>query len=168
MSWDLYLVPQEHAGDAPEWLESLVVGEVPGDLAAAREHAHLVMARRPDLERFGPDESGAIMLSTPEPSGLPFQVLLDGHHAGINIAYWNLGDRTQALADLVEDVVAALTDQTGWVAFDPQEDRALDLPELRATFIGGHAAGVEYVDEIIAEEASERRPSLFRRLLGRR
>lgn len=165
MSWDLYVVPPEHAEDPGEWLES--VAEEPGDAAAARDHARLVRERRPELQELEPDESGTIELSAPEQSGLPFQVLLDGRHAGINVAYWDLGDRTEALADLVEDVVTALTAHTGWIAFDPQEDRPLDLHELRAAFSGGHAAGVGYVAEILAEEP-EPRPSRFRRLWGRR
>jgi len=164
VSWDLYVVPPEHAEDPGEWLESLV--EKAGDVAVARDHARVVKERRPELEEFGPDESGNIELSAPEQSGLPFQVLLDGRHAGINVAYWDMGDRTEALADLLEDVVTALTAHTGWIAFDPQEDRALDVHELRAAFSGGHAAGVGYVDEIVAEE-SEPRPSRFRRLWGR-
>jgi hypothetical protein len=164
VSWDLYVVPQEHAEDPGEWLESLV--DEPGDAERARDHARLVKARRPELEEFAPDDSGMIELSAPEESGLPFQVLLDGRHAGINVAYWDMGNRADELAALVEDVVTALTAQTGWIPFDPQEDRALDVHELRTTFSGGHARGVGYVREIVAEEASESRPSLFRRLWG--
>jgi hypothetical protein len=166
MSWDLYVVPPEHAEDPSEWLESLVEEE--GDVAAAREHARLVKARRAELQEFGPDESGSIELSAPEQSGLPFQVFLDGRHAAINVAYWDVGDRIEALADLVEDVVMALTVQTGWIAFDPQEDRALDGHELRAAFTGGHAAGVGFVSEIVADEESRSRPSWFGRFRGGR
>jgi hypothetical protein len=165
VSWDLYVVPPEHAEDPGEWLESVV--EVPGDAAAARDHARLVKERRPELQEFGPDESGTIELSAPEQSGLPFQVFLDGRHAGINVAYWDMGDRTEALADLVEDVVTVLTAHTGWIAFDPQEDRPLDMEQLRSAFSRGHAEGVGYVAEIVAEEEAESRPSRLRRLWSR-
>jgi hypothetical protein len=165
MSWDLYVVPPEHAEDPSDWLESLV--EEAADVAAAREHVRIVKERRPELEEFGPEESGAIELSAPEQSRLPFQVLLDGRHAAINVAYWDMGDQTEALASLVEDVVTALSAHTGWIAFDPQEDRPLELDELRGTFSSGHATGVGHVAEIIAEEEAEPRPSRFRRLWGR-
>jgi hypothetical protein len=163
VSWDLYVVPPEHADDAGEWLESIV--DEGGDVATAQEHAGLVKARHPELEDFGPDELGAIELSTPQDSGLPFQVLLDGRHAALNVAYWDVGDRAEALVHLVEDVVTTLTNHTGWVAFDPQEDRSLDLAELRAAFRAGHATGVGYVAQI-AEEESQPRLSRLRRLWG--
>jgi hypothetical protein len=165
MSWDLYVVPPEHVEDAGEWLESIV--NEAGDAAAAREHAGLVKAGHSELQDFGSDEFGAIELSAPEESGLPFQVLLDGRHAAINVAYWDVGDQAEELAGLIEDVVTTLATHTGWVAFDPQEDRPLDLQELRAAFSAGHATGVGYVAEIVAEEQSERRPSRLRRLRGR-
>jgi hypothetical protein len=165
VSWDLHVVPPEHAEDPGEWLESIV--DEPGDVAAAQEHARLVKAGHPELEDFRADESGPIELSAPEDSGLPFQIFLDGRHASINVAYWDMGDQTEALADLVEDVVTTLATHTGWVAFDPQEDRPLDLHELRAVFSAGHATGVGYVAEIVAEEESQPRPSRFRRLWGR-
>jgi hypothetical protein len=163
MSWDLYVVPPEHADDAGEWLESIV--DEGGDVATAQEHARLVKARHPELEDFGPDELGAIELSAPEDSGLPFQILVDGRHAAVNVAYWDVGDQAEALADLVEDVVTTLTKHTGWVAFDPQEDRSLEAHELRAAFSGGHATGVGYVAQI-NEEESQSRPSRLRRLWG--
>jgi hypothetical protein len=165
VSWDLYLVPPEHADDAGGWLESIV--DESGDIATAREHARRVKARHPELEEFGLDESGTIELSAPEDSGLPFQVLLDGRHAAVNVAYWDVGEQAEVLADLVVDVVTTLANHTGWVAFDPQEDRALDSHELRAAFRAGHATGVGYVAQI-AEEESRPRTSLLRRLWGRR
>jgi hypothetical protein len=164
VSWDLYLVPPEHAEDPSEWLESLV--DQPGDFEGARDHARLVKARRPELEEFGPGDSRMIELSAPEQSGLPIEVLLDGRHAAINVAYWDMGDRAGELAELIEDVVSALTAHTGWVPFDPQEDRVLGVDELRATFSTEHAAGVGYVGELVSDEASEPRPSLWRRLRG--
>ena len=166
MSWDLYVVPSEHVKDAGEWIESIV--DEAGDVAAAHEHARLVKTRHPELEEFGPDGSGAIELSAPDDSGLPFQVFLDGRHAEINVAYWDVGEQTEALTGLVEDVATTLARHTGWVVFDPQDDRPLELHELRAAFSAGHAVGVGHVAEIVAEEESQSRPSWFRRLWDRR
>ena len=165
MSWDLYLVPEEHAGDAPEWLES--IAEESGDGAAAAGHAAAVRARRPELETFEPDGGDYLELSAPEGSGLPVQVFLDGRHAAVSVAYWDVGERASELADLVLDVVGALRERTDWVAFDPQEDRIVDESELRASFLGGHEHGVELVRLIDAsEQAPERPPRRRRRFFG--
>ena len=149
MSWDIYLVPAEHADDAPEWLESLV-GE-PADGAAAAGHAAAIRVRRPELEPFEAEE-GIVELSAPEESELPLQVFLDGRHAAVSVAYWDLGERTPELAELVVDVVDALMRHTGWMPYDPQEDRVVHPEELRATFLGGHEHGVGLVRELGAPE----------------
>ena len=156
MSWDLYLVPREHAEDPGEWLESLVVDDVPADREAAAEHARVVLARRPELESFATVD-GTIELSAPEEAELPFQVLLDGRHASIGIAYWDLGERQDELGSLLVDVVSALQESNGWLAFDPQEDREVGVEELRGVFAGGHTTGVGLVQEIVTEETPRRR-----------
>ena len=160
MSWDLYLVPREHAEDPGEWLES--IAESPADAAAARAQAEAVHALQPELEVGPEDEDGAVELWTPEESGLPVQVWLDGRHAAINVAYWDLGDRTAELADLVHEIAATLAAATGWAIYDPQEDRVLGLDELRDAFAAGHAEGVAHVKQIVAETERPRR----RRFLG--
>jgi hypothetical protein len=162
VSWDLYLVPPERARAAGEWLES--IADEPGDAAAAAGHAAAIRARRPELETFEPDEGGYLELSSPEESGLPFQVYLDGRHAAISVAYWDLGERESELADIVADVVDTISQQTGWVAYDPQDDRVVGPGELRAAFLGGHEDGVGLVEQIAADERPRRRfLGLFRR-----
>lgn len=164
MSWDLYLVPEEHADDAHEWLESLV-GQA-GDGGAATDHAAAIRARRPELETFEPEEGGYLELSASEESGFPLQVYLDGHHAAVSVAYWDMGERTVDLADFVADVVEALRYRTGWVAFDPQEDRVVDLQEVRRAFVSGHEHGVEMVRMIDASEQPPAQPPRRRRFFG--
>jgi hypothetical protein len=155
MSWDLDVVPREHASDPNEWLESLV--DTPGDPEAARRQAAAIRAARPDLEAWGPDEDGAIELGPSEESGLPLQVLLDGRHASLNVPYWDLGERTEALAELVEDVVRAIVEHTGWAPFDPQEGGVVELDELRGNFLARLEEGVSLVREIVAEEEKPKR-----------
>jgi hypothetical protein len=157
VSWDLYLVPPEHAENHGDWLESLVVGDVPADREAAAAHARAVIARRPELERFESDADGTIELSAPEDSGLPLQVLLDGRHASVGVAYWDLGDRKNELATLLVDVVSALQEHTGWVACDPQQDRVVAVDELPAAFAEGHGAGVGIAAELIGEQQPRRK-----------
>jgi hypothetical protein len=164
VSWDLYLVPEEHANDAHEWLESLV-GQA-GDGVAAADHSAAIRARRPELEVFEVEE-GVVELSAPEESEFPLQVYLDGHHAAVSVAYWDVGERAGDLADFVADVVEALRERTGWVAFDPQEDRVIDLQEVRRAFVSGHEHGVEMVRMIDASERpSAQRPRRRRRFFG--
>ena len=157
MSWDLYLVPREHADDPGEWIESVVVDELPADREAAADHARAVLARRPELEGGEPDADGSIELTAPEASGLPFQVLLDGRHAEIGVAYWDVGEQKDDLASLLVDVVSALQESTGWLAFDPQEGREVGVEELRDVFAGEHTRGVGLVQEIVREETPRRR-----------
>ena len=159
MSWDLDVVPRAHSSEPGEWLESLV--GTPGDAEAAREHAAAIRAARPELEASEPDEDGAMELGTTEESGLPLQVFLDGRHASLNVPYWDLGERTGELSELVEDVVRALVERTGWVAYDPQEGRAVEVEELRETFLASHEQGVDFVREIVAKEEKPRKRRFF-------
>jgi hypothetical protein len=159
MSWDLDVVPHEHASDPNEWLERLV--GTPGDTEAARAHAAAVLATRPELEASEPDEDGAIELGPSEESGLPLQVFLDGRHASLNVPYWDLGDRTDALGDLVEDVVRAIVDHTGWVPFDPQEGGVVELDEVRENFLARLEEGVGIIGEIVAKEEKPQKRRFF-------
>jgi hypothetical protein len=131
VSWDLYLVPRERADEAGEWTEEVVLEET-ADLEAAQEHARVVCERRPELEVCGSADSGSIRLCAPEASGLPVTVYLDGLHAELNVAYWDLGELASETASLVVDAVSALTEHTGWVIFDPQEDQVVGIADLRA------------------------------------
>jgi hypothetical protein len=90
----------------------------------------------------------------PEDSPFPLQVYLFGDHAGVTVAYWDVGDDSAALADLLEDVVSALVAATGWVPWDPQEGRALELDELRGAFLGEHAYGVGLVERLESKGAA--------------
>jgi hypothetical protein len=164
VSWDLDLVPREHADDPNEWLASRV--DEPRDANAVLAHAAAIRARRPELELFGPAEDGSAELSMPGDSQFPLQVYLFGDHAGVTVAYWDVGDESAALADLLYDVVSALVETTGWVPYDPQDDRALELDELRAAFLGGHDVGVELVKGLDAPPPAAPPPPKRKRFLG--
>lgn len=155
-------MPREHADDPGEWLESRV--DERRDAGAVLAHAEAIRARRPELELFGPDDDGSAELSMPEGSPFPLQVYLFGDHAGVTVAYWDVGDDSAALADLVHEVVSAVVEATGWVAYDPQEDRVLELDELRAAFLGGHDHGVGLMKGLDAE--AETKPPKRKRFLG--
>jgi hypothetical protein len=157
VSWDLYLVPPEAARDPGAWLEEAAGREV--DAEAARRHADVVLARR-QLELFGPSEYG-YELSEPDGSPFPLEVGLHGDHASVSVAYWDLGDREAELGDIVVEIVSALRDETGWIAFDPQSDRVVDLDELRREFASGHAHGVDRVADVAASESKPKRRRRF-------
>jgi hypothetical protein len=158
VSWDLYLVPPEHGDDATEWLEEVAENEYEGD--DARRHAEAVLAALPGLELHGPFGSDYQVTATEE-SGLPVDIGLHGNHASISIAYWDLGPRTSELADIVVRAVEALRAETGWVAYDPQEDRILEPEELRDVFGAGHARGVVKADEILRTLEKPKRKRRF-------
>src|SRR5215210_5836131 len=105
MSWDLYLVPPEHAEDAGEWIESRVIEEIAGDPATAQGHARLILARRPELVATDPDDDGTVEVGVRHPErGPPVTILLDGVHAEVNAAYWDLGREVGETAALIVDV----------------------------------------------------------------
>jgi hypothetical protein len=160
VSWDLYLLPADHGDDPNEWLEEAADG---GDLEAARLHAETLVARQPELQLGGPYGHG-YQLTLPENSGLPLDVGLYGNHASISVAYWDLGDRTAELGTCVQDIVLALEHQTGWVAFDPQEDRILEPTDVAELFGSGRAHGADIVKEMAtpnSEPKKKRRFGLF-------
>ena len=102
----------------------------------------------------------------PEDSPFPLQVYLFGDHAGVTVAYWDLGDESAALADLLYDVVSALVEATRWVPYDPQEGRPLELGELRDAFLGGHDEGVELLKSLDAQPQAPPAPHKRKRFLG--
>ena len=84
----------------------------------------------------------------PEDSGFPLDVGLYGNCASISVAYWDLGDRERELGEIVVDIVVALQAATGWVIYDPQDDRVVGVEEVAAQFGAGHAPGVAMVDRM--------------------
>jgi hypothetical protein len=145
VGWDLYLVPPEHGDDVGEWLEQ--AAEEGHDQSEARRHAAAVLARHQELELGGP-YGNDYQLSLPEASRLPLEVGLYGNHASISVAYWDLGERTAELAELVQDIVEALTGATGWVPYDPQEDRVIAPSDVRRLFESGQTLGVGLVERL--------------------
>ena len=158
MSWDLYFVPDEATDDPHRWLEQAEREGV--DEAAALRHVEAVRARRPELELFGPSEYG-YELTSPEDSPFPVEVGLHGDHASMSVAYWDLGDRESELAELVVEIATALRDETGWVIFDPQSERIVEMDDLRRSFESGHAWGVDKVAEIAAAHEQEPKRKRF-------
>ena len=157
MGYGIDLLPAEHGDDPGEWLEEMA--EV-HDEGLARQHADAVLVRRPELELGGPYSYG-YQLTLPEESGFPLDVGLHGTHASISVAFWDLGDRADELAEIVVDIVEALEAATGWVAYDEQEDRIVRSDEVRELFGSGHAHGVGFVEEIRTNAERPRRKRRF-------
>jgi hypothetical protein len=162
MSWDLYLVPADHGDDVGTWLEEHA--EEGHDEREAHRHAQAVLARHPELELGGPYGTD-YQLTAPEDSGVPLDVGLYGNHASISVAYWDVGERTDELGDLVGGVAEALSNTTGWVLYDPQDDRIVGTDEIRGVFGTGHAHGVGIV-EGLTENLSAERPAKRKRRFG--
>jgi hypothetical protein len=148
VSWDLVLVPPEHADDPAEWLEARVVEGTTADPTAAKEHADVILERRPELAASEPDAEGIIEVGLREEGGFPLTILLDGAHAELAVPYWDLGEQGAVGARMVVDVVTALSAHTGWVAFDPQQDEVIGLDDLHEGFTGGHARGVGMTKDV--------------------
>jgi hypothetical protein len=158
VSWDLYLIPADHGEDPGDWLEA--AAEDGGDLEAARLHAEALVARLPELQLGGPF-GDSFQLTLTEDSGFPLDVGLYGNHASISVAYWDLGDRTAELGRLVEEIVVGLAKTTGWVAYDPQEDRVVGSGEIAALFGSGQTHGIDLVKEIAKPNPAPKKKRRF-------
>jgi hypothetical protein len=77
------------------------------------------------------------------------------------VPYWDLGERSDALADLVADVVRAIVDHTGWAPFDPQEGGVVGLDEVRENFLARLEEGVGIIREIAAKEEKPQKRRFF-------
>jgi hypothetical protein len=158
VSWDLYVLPVDHGENASQWLEE---NADKLDAEAARHHADAIRARRPELELSGPSASG-YELTLPEDSGLPLEVGLYGTHASIGVAYWDLGERTNEVAEIIVDVVDVLTEANKWVTYDSQDDRILRPEEVRTAFGSGHDYGVGIIHDVQGENEKPKRKRRFK------
>ena len=140
--------------------DDVVVALLTADALVDAPGRRYLRARRPELELFGPSEYG-YELTSPEDSPFPLEVGLHGDHASMSVAYWDLGDRESELAELVVEIATALRDETGWVIFDPQSERIVEMDDLRRWFESGHAWGVDRVAEIAAETQRPKRKLFF-------
>lgn len=149
MSWDLHFLPP---GKDLDWLDTNEASGVAPDMAAAmadairREYRHLMLSPNPD---------GSISM---EPGSVDDALLvlieLNGHHASIQVPYWEMGSQAAALADSVANIARILHEEAGLVPVDPQEDRRLGIDEVRTAFLRGHAEGVAMAQRLIADESA--------------
>jgi hypothetical protein len=153
VSWDLDFVPLGREG--AEFLDE------PPDGPRALAQAKAVRERYPQLELFAaPDGSVELSPSHDDPL-VPVTVSLFGHHAAINVAYWNLGEQASALAEMLGGIATVLGEH-GFVAFDPQQNRVIEVQELRDAFATGHAFGFEQTERIAGKLRSEQSAAVRR------
>src|SRR3954463_198798 len=129
--------------DADEVLERLGEDEPPRDPQLEAELAPGLAGAAPALEPVR-DEQGVVQLDGPD-----MQAYLEPGHLVVNVPYWSSVD-VAALLRRLEAIADALEAWRGWVAFDPQLGRLLELPrdapEVERRFAMGVATAQAVAD----------------------
>jgi hypothetical protein len=192
MSYDLYAVPVE-PGEDPEaaWERVSRAEEEEGTARPPSAESELrkeelaaaLLERFPELERFAfdyaeiarmyelsEDEARAryrhIELNTPEGAN-PIQLVLEDGYAYASVPYWHGDERAEATYRQLSEAFRIIGERTGWVVFDPQLERTLDLDRDLDDVLAAHGEGVAMVHRIAEDESRGPLGRLLARLRGR-
>jgi hypothetical protein len=135
VSYDVMFYALAPGDDPDEALERLLEDEPPRDPQLEAELARVLTETEPSLEPVR-DEQGVVQLDGPE-----MQAYLEPGHLLVTIPYWESVDLPAHLRRL-EAIAGALREWRGWVAFDPQLGRRLELPADAPEVERRFAAGV--------------------------
>jgi acyl carrier protein len=173
VSYDLYMLAPEPGVDPMDQLERME-GEEPASSdpegeARARRLADALVAADPRYELSELEFEGRPGIELTAEDGI--QVTLWSDHASINFPSWDSLDAARLVAD-IERASKIITADTAWELYDPQLEKFIDpvgdADELAKAF----GVGVSHVQRITSEQADDpssgERPSLWRRLFGRR
>jgi hypothetical protein len=139
VSYDVMFFAPAPGEDPDDTLARLLEDEPPRDVPLETELARVLTEAEPSLEPVR-DEHGVVQLDGPE-----MQALLEPGHLLVTVPYWTSVDVGAHLRRL-EAIAAALHAWRGWVAFDPQLGRPLELPADAAAVERKFAAGVEVAE----------------------
>jgi hypothetical protein len=157
VSYDLYLVPGEGADDWQHWLEEEAEDESPlttDERARMQRIATAVHAAAPALERA--DEPESITLTHPD-DRTPVEVSIFRRSAALNIAYWHMGEPARATIGEALGLMGAVEREAGWVSFDPQLDRRIDLEDDAEEILLRYEEGTAQVRELTGEGQKKKR-----------
>ena len=109
----------------------------------------------------------------PEPDAVPIDTLERlAEREEASAADPVIVERNEVLAEQVAKAANVIGTDTGWQLYDPQLERFIDPARDADQFAEAFSLGVGHVTRIASEHpadtASDRRQSLWRRLLGRR
>jgi hypothetical protein len=132
--------------DADEVLERLGEDEPPRDPHLEAELARVLTEADPTLEPVR-DEQGVVQLDGPD-----LQAFLERGQLVVNVPYWSSVD-VAALLRRLEAIADALREWRGWVAYDPQLGRPLELPRDAPDLERKFAMGVATAQAVAAGES---------------
>jgi hypothetical protein len=157
VSYDLYLVPRDGAGDWQRWLEDEAEdGSPPTDeeRTQMRRLADAVRAAEPALERA--DDTESITLTHPDDK-TPIEVSIFRRSAGLNIPYWQMGEPARVTVGKALGLMKAVASEADWVAFDPQLDRRVDPDLDLEAILLRYEEGTAQVRELTGEGQKKKR-----------
>ena len=177
MSYDIYLFRLDPGTDRCAALESLFPEELdgvdpmpaPADPLKEERKRHLadiLMEINPDLEAFVPDYGEIVRalgiteedarsrfrgleLNGPE-EGNGIQITLNDDSVAITIPFWHTGDEAQAVFREIWSYLTAIEREAGFIAFDPQLDRVLDLEQDSNAALSAYLGVSNRLPEIVA------------------
>ncbi|HLN63511.1 MAG TPA: hypothetical protein VK464_18395 [Symbiobacteriaceae bacterium] len=142
MSYDLFLFRPEKGEDHLVTLERILDTDLPETAAEAgrkRQLAAALKAAHPQLEEFPGEED--IEPDTPEGrSGIP--ITLGARTASMTLAYWHGGNaNAQTAIDERRRYFKTCEREAGYVAFDAQLDRTIDLTKDQPNVLKAYLPG---------------------------
>jgi hypothetical protein len=122
VSYDVMFFGVAPGADPDDTLSRLIEDQPPRDAPLEAELARVLAETDPTLEPVRDDEGAVVQLDGPE-----MQAMLEPGHLVVTVPYWTSVD-VPALLGRLEAIAGALRDWRGWVAFDPQLGRVIELP----------------------------------------
>ena len=158
MSYDLTLFRPEKGEDHLFTLERILdtdLPETPAETERKRQWAAALKKAHPHLEEF--PSAGDIELNTPE-GGSGIQITLSARTASITLPYWH-GERVKAQAAIEElwRYCATLAQEAGYVVFDAQLDRIIDLTKDQPKVLETYLSGTGLLQEAVAAHPTPKR-----------
>jgi hypothetical protein len=85
----------------------------------------------------------------------PAQFTVDEESFSINVPYWHSGDDARRTLDAVWKVVRVVRDRTGWILYDEQLGKPVDIDAGPEQLVEGYEYGTAAAAAIVAAEGGE-------------
>jgi hypothetical protein len=123
-----------------------------------RETVAALLEHDPALDVFESEEGAPLTELTSLDDSKPAQVTLYGDQAFITIPYWHSGEEAKTTMAAVWRLVEIIHERTGWILYDEQEGRQVDIAAGPEQLVGGYEYGTAAVADIAARETGGEPP----------
>jgi hypothetical protein len=117
-----------------------------------RETVTALLEHDPELDVY---ETSALTELTSLDDSKPVQATVYGDQASITIPYWHSGDEAKAAMAAVWRLVEVIHERTGWILYDEQLGKQVDIAAGPEQLVGGYEYGTAAVAEVLASESSD-------------